>query len=132
VSQTRSFTCVIDDKVLNDLFSANVTVGKRGVIRKSLDGRTDELADVFITPISGQHGYYGNKNSWDKTPARFNVPTRDNNGSHNHFIVTDVSGGGLYIVRDRMRREVHRRECSIFDLGAAFAEGVMNAVRELA
>ena len=122
-----TFDCVIEDKILNDVFSATVSV-----IRKSPDSKNVELADVFITPISGQYAYYQNKSSWKKTPARFNVPTKDNSGSHNHFVVIDSDGRGLYIVRDRMRREVHRRECSVWDLGQGFASGVMRALGQFA
>lgn len=130
--QKNSFMCVVEDKVLNDRFSASVSVSKRDVVRKSRDGHSVEIADVFITPISGQHAYYENKGTWDRTPARFDVPTKDNSGSHNHFVVNDFSGRGLYIVRDRMRREVHRRDCSIWDLGVGFASGVMKALRQFA
>src|SRR5580692_8608869 len=123
MAQTKSFTCVITDAVLNDRFSAEVTIYKRTAVRRSRDGTQVELADVFITPISGQHGYYESKDNWKKTPATFDVPTKEKGGSHNHFVVNDYNGRGLYIIRDDMRREVHRRQCSIWDLGYAFANG---------
>ena len=122
----------MEDKLLNDRFSADVRVLKRDVIRTSPDGRNIEIADVYITPISGQHSYYDSKSSWVKKPATFNVPTKEKSGSHNHFIVSNFEGQGLYIVRDAMRREVHRRPCSLWDLGQPFASGVMNALREFA
>src|ERR1700722_9012580 len=108
----------------------HVKVQKRDKIRMSRDKQTIELADVFITPISGQLAYYGSKDTWEKTPATFNVPTKEKSGSHNHFVVNDYEGRGLYIVRDQMRREVSRRLCSIWDLGHPFASGVMKALRE--
>jgi hypothetical protein len=132
MNQNRSFTCLIEDKLLNDRFSATVSVMKRVPIRKSPDATNVELADVFITPISGQHACYESRSTWKKTPAGFNVPTKDNSGSHNHFVVTDFSGRGLYIVRDTMRREVHRRHCSVWDLGLTFAAQVMEALRDFA
>jgi hypothetical protein len=128
--QEYSFTCFIDDRVLNDQFGATVKVIKRQPLRTSPDGSGIELADVFITPVSGQHAYYESKTTWARTPATFDVPTREKSGSHNHFVVSDISGRGIYIVRDRMRREVHRRPCSLWDLGANFAAGVMRALRD--
>jgi hypothetical protein len=130
MAQTKTFTCVIIDMVLSDKFSAEVVVHKRAVVKSSRDKSQIELAGVFITPISGQHAYYGSKGSWEKTPATFNVPTKEKTGSHNHFVVNDFNGQGLYIVRDDMRREEHRRRCSIWDLGHAFASGVMSALKE--
>lgn len=130
--QQHSFTCVIEDKFLDDRFSAKVQVLKRDVIRRSPDGLNIEIADVYITPVSGQHAYYESKANWKKTPAKFDVPTKDNNGSHNHFVVQDFSGQGLYIVRDQMRKEIRRRHCSIWALGQPFASRVMNVLREFA
>jgi hypothetical protein len=89
-----------------------------------------ELADVFITPISGQYFFYESANNWDKSPARFNVPTKEKSGSHNHFVIFDHNGWGLYIVRDPMRNEVQRRDCSIWSLGDTFATRVMKILRE--
>ncbi|HLN01185.1 MAG TPA: hypothetical protein VK335_17980 [Bryobacteraceae bacterium] len=43
-------------------------------------------------------------------------------------MLCDFTGHGLYIVRDQYRNEVHRRECSIYDLGQLFAEQVMKAL----
>jgi hypothetical protein len=120
---------MIVDTVLNDNFGAEVSVSKRDVIRTSPDGKNIEIADVFITPISGRYEYYENKTTWDKTPATFAVPTREKRGSHNHFVVEDLDGHGLYIVRDAMRREVHRRQCSIWDLGNALGTRVMRALQ---
>jgi hypothetical protein len=130
--QQYSFTCVIDDWVLHDRFSASVQVLKRDVIQKSRDGTQIEIADVYITPISGQHAFYQSKFTWERTPAKFNVPTKDKSGSHNHFIVTNSDGQGLYVVRDAMRREVHRRHCSVWDLGRPFASGVIRVLRDFA
>jgi hypothetical protein len=128
----RNFTCVIEDAELNDRFSAQVTVSKREVIRKSRATPQIELADIYITPISGQHAYYDSKTSWARTPARFQVATRETSGSHNHFVLYDFTGRGLYIVRDNCRREVHRRECSLWDLGSSFAFQVSRILQELA
>ena len=50
----RDFTCVIDDRLLHELFSATVTVRKTQPIRRSLQQGKIDLADVFITPVSGQ------------------------------------------------------------------------------
>jgi hypothetical protein len=128
--QTSTFTCMITDIVLSDEFSATVVVQKRSVVRSSRDGSKIELADVFITPVSGQHAYYDSKGSWKKTPARFNTSTKEKVGSHNHFVVNDFNGRGLYIVRDSLRAEEHRRQCSIWDLGRPFASRVMQALKE--
>lgn len=130
VSQTKTFTCVITDATLSDKFSAEVVVRKRVAVRASRDRNQIELADVFITPISGQHAYYESKGSWAKTPATFNVATKEKSGSHNHFVVNDFNGRGLYIVRDSRRGEEHRRQCSIWDLGQPFASRVMEALKE--
>ncbi|MFN7922694.1 MAG: hypothetical protein U0Q16_21495 [Bryobacteraceae bacterium] len=130
MAQEKTFTCVIIDIVLTDKFSAQVVVRKRTVVRRSRGNSQIELADIFITPVSGQHAYYGSKDSWEKTPATFNVSTKEKAGSHNHFVLYDFNGRGLYIVRDDRRREEHRRPCSIWDLGPAFGAGVMSALRE--
>ena len=131
MAQEHSFSCVIHDKLLNDRFSAEVTVRKLRPVRRSRgDGTRIELADAFIKPISGQHLYYENKETWDRKAPIFNVPTREKKGSHNHFVLFDFYGNGLYIVRNPTRREVHRRDCSAWDLGQPFAEGLMKALRE--
>ena len=91
-----------------------------------------ELADIIITPVSGQHAYYESKATWKKAPATFNVTTKEKNGSHNHFILNDFNGLGLYIVRDDRRNEEHRRKCSIWDLGQPLASGVMKILQEFA
>jgi len=130
VDQIRKFTCVITDLVLTDKFSAEVTVRKRCVVKSSREKDRIELADIFITPVSGQHSYYESHGTWKKTPATFNTQTREKTGSHNHFVLHDFNGQGLYIVRNDRRGEEHRRRCSIWDLGQPFASGVMNALRE--
>jgi len=129
VDQIKTFTCVVTDSVLTDKFSAEISVRKRRVIRSSRDKNRVELADIFITPISGQHSYYESRANWRKTAATFNVPTREKTGSHNHFVLNDFNGNGLYIVRDSRRNEEHRRMCSIWDLGQPFASGVMKALQ---
>jgi hypothetical protein len=91
-----------------------------------------DLADVFITPISGQLALYLSVQSWHKTPGTFDVETKEKSGVHNHFVLHDCTGHGLYIVCDRYRREVHRRECSMWDLGQSFASQVMETLKEFA
>lgn len=130
--QSEAFTCVIEDKLLNDKFSATVNVVKRLPIRKSPDGKHFELADIFITPISGQHAYYESRDTWKRSPAQFFVNTKENTGSHNHFVVQNLNGCGLYIVRDSMRREIHRRQCSVWDLGQAFGIRIDKILRTFA
>ena len=130
MDQIKTFTCVITDVVLSDKFSAEITIRKRYKIRSSREKDRIELADIFITPISGQHAYYESTANWKKTPATFNVKTKEKSGSHNHFVLNDFNGQGLYIVRDDKRNEEHRRRCSIWDLGQPFASGVMKALQE--
>ena len=74
--QNETFTCVIQAPIMKDQFSAKVFVQKRVPIRVSRDGHHLELADVFITPVSGQYFFYGSANNWEKTAATFNVPTK--------------------------------------------------------
>jgi hypothetical protein len=105
----RDFTCVINDRFLHERFSANVIVRKMLPIRKSLQSNLIDLADVFITPISGQ--------------PTFKV--------HHHFVIYDMTGHGLYIVRDRNNEDEHRIPCTIWDLGNSFAIQVMKALVDL-
>ena len=53
----KNFTCVIEDHATQDRFSAEVTVARR----RSVVNNRAELADIYITPISGQHFFYKNK-----------------------------------------------------------------------
>jgi hypothetical protein len=109
-SQEYSFTCVIEDHVLHDRFSADVVVKKKLPIRTSLqDGKID-LADIFIEPVS------------DQRPERV----------HNHFVLYDYTGHGLYIVRNQDNSERRRRTCTIWDLGHVFALKVMEALKQFA
>jgi len=92
-------------------------------------GQRIELANIYITPISGQLGTYLSRKSWQKKPVTFpQATTKEKTGVHNHFVLFDYTGHGLYIVRDQYRNEVHRRECSIYDLGQSFADQVMKAL----
>jgi hypothetical protein len=101
----RRFTCVIEDHVLHERFSANVTVRKKCPVRSSLQKGRIDLADVFITPVSGQ------------PPIRV----------HHHFVLYDFTGKGLYIVRDQLDRDEHKRSCSAWDLGHSFGIQVLAA-----
>src|SRR2546428_415903 len=85
----REFTCVVEHRFVAEGFSAKVTVSKKFPIRKLQQGQMD-LADVFITPISGN---------------RVNV--------HSHFVLYNFSGRGLYIVRDSRNRDEHRLRCRL-------------------
>ena len=104
------FKCVIEDHILKERFSAQVIVRKPSPVRKSLQMGKIDLADVFISPVSGQ-------------------PTRK---VHHHFVVYDFNGQGLYIVRDQQDRDEHRISCNIWDLGQSFARRVMVALKEFA
>jgi hypothetical protein len=73
------------------------------------DGKID-LADIFITPISGQRAVK----------------------VHNHFVLHDCTGHGVYIVRNPDGTQDHRRACTIWDLGQHFASKVMAALKEFA
>jgi hypothetical protein len=106
----RDFTCVIQDHLLCECFSAKVTVRKTVPIRVSLQPGQIDLADVFITPVSGQ--------------PTFKV--------HHHFVIYDFSGRGCYIVRDTQDRDEHRLSCTVWDLGNSFGIQVMKALRDLA
>jgi len=104
------FSCVIEDHVLLERFSAEVIVRKKIPVRTSLqDGKID-LADIFIEPVSGQ------------STARV----------HHHFVLYDSTGHGLYIVRDPQGRETHRRPCTTWDLGQHFGARVMEILKDLA
>jgi len=110
------FTCQIVDRRHDDRFSAKVVVKKKPVVRatwkdeagarKSPVKNRIELADVFITPVSGQV---------------MNV--------HHHFVVYDFYGRGVYVLRNRLNQREDRCECSVWDLGHAFATKVMDALR---
>ena len=126
--QEISFTCEIQDFDTQDRFSANVKVVPNDVSSRAA-GERIELANIYITPISGQLGTYLSPQNWKKTPVTFlQATTKEKTGVHNHFVLYDFTGHGLYIVRDQYRNEVHRRECSIYDLGQSFAEQVMQAL----
>src|SRR5271165_1164753 len=107
-NQEVHFSCEIRDLRSTDRFSAEVLVRKRFTVRRSShDAGRIELADVFVTPISGL------------VSASANV--------HNHFVVFNYNGEGVYIVRDRFRRDEDRRYCSTWDLGDAFGRKVAEA-----
>ena len=107
--QKETFNCFIQDDFLGDKFSAKVILRKRSPIRPSLqkDGKV-ELADIFIESISANHG------------------------NHHHFVVKTLNGEGLYMVRDPDGNEVHRRECSIWDLGNLFGKLVSQTLQRFA
>ncbi|MGB7760017.1 MAG: hypothetical protein WBL61_09320 [Bryobacteraceae bacterium] len=106
----REFSCVIEDHILHERFSANVKVKKRIPVRRSLQKGRIDLADVFIWPVSGQ-------------------PTVK---VHHHFVVYDLTGQGLYIVRDRKDKDEHKLPCTIWDLGQSFGRQVTAALKDLA
>jgi hypothetical protein len=109
-AKVRSFNCVIDDRVLRERFSAEVTLTKKAPIRSSLQEGKIDLVDIFITPVSAQ--------------PLIRV--------HHHFVLYDLAGKGLYIVRDQRNKEDHRRPCTIWDLGKPFALQVLAAIKDLA
>ncbi len=108
-----------------------MSVVKKEPIRKSLQPGAIDLADIFITPVSGTYFFY-NKNSWEKEDAIFVVNGKVKRGTHNHFVVHDAGGHGIYIVRDEHRRDIEKRKASIFDLGSAFGLKVRSILREFA
>ena len=112
LTNTRDFVCVIDCRALHDRFTAKVEVKKRVPIRTSLQTGQIDLADIFITPVSGQ------------LPGGKQV--------HHHFVVHDFSGQGVYIVRDPHGRDALRRPASVWDLGLAFGSKVVGILKELA
>jgi hypothetical protein len=128
VNEEKKFTCVIEDPYHSEKFSAKVSIHKK--VRPSLQVGRIDLADIFITPVSGTFFYY-TEYGWEKEQATFNVPTKENRGTHNHFVVHDSEGHGIYIVRDQYRREIDRRRCSIWDLGRSFAIQVRSALQDL-
>jgi hypothetical protein len=101
---------VIEDHVLDERFSAEVTVSKKLPVRSSLQLGKIDLADIYITPISGQ--------------LTITV--------HHHFVLHDFTGHGLYIVRDQWDQVDHSRLCSTWDLGQSFGAQVMDALKDLA
>jgi hypothetical protein len=105
----RHFDCVIHDRLLHECFSAKVIVRKVQPVRRSIQPGHIDLADVFITPISGQ-------------------PTQK---VHHHFVVYDLSGRGLYIVRDTHNRDEHRVPCTVWDLGNSFGAQTIAALKDL-
>jgi hypothetical protein len=131
MGQSRSFTCVIEDKKRQEKFSAKVTVTKKEKVRPSLQAGQIDLADVFIEPVSGTHFFYM-KGSWMKEQAAFVINGKLKKGVHNHFVIHDASGRGVYIVRDQYRRDIEKRAATIFDLGSAFATKVQGILREFA
>ena len=128
MAREDTFTCEIEDFHLQDRFSANVKVVPTTEV-SGPSAKPIELANIYITPVSGQLFSYLSQENWRKTPVSFpQARTREKSGVHNHFVLYDFTGHGLYIVRDQHRGEVHRRECSIWDLGQSFAQGVMQAL----
>ena len=113
------FTCVIKDLYHDDLFSACITIKKKSKLRATWherhDGASDspkdrvELSDILITPVSGQVGKV-----------------------HHHFVLYNLEGDGVYMLRDQNGNEVDRRPCSIWDLGPAFANKVMGILKDIA
>jgi hypothetical protein len=128
MASDNKFTCVIDDHGSEDRFSAEVTVEKCLVCRPEESTRKTQIADIYIEPVSDRVFFYSSKKNWNKKPGSFNVPTKEKSGSHNHFVLFELSGAGMYIVRDNHRREIVRRTCSIWDLGQSFGEQVMKAL----
>jgi len=106
----RSFYCAIADRVLNEKYSAKVTVQKRMPVRSSLQPGRIDLADIYITPISGQN----------------------DTKVHHHFALHDFSGNGMFIVRTKNGHDEHQISCTIWDLGQSFAAQVMLALKDLA
>ena len=104
--QTTKFTCVVEDKKRKEKFSAKVTVKKKLPVWTSLQVGKIDLADIFIEAISG--------------------PTK---GSHNHFVLHDFEGNGLYIVRDEHGKDIEKRRCSVWDLGGAFGGKIRAILR---
>ena len=126
--QEVNFTCEIRDFNNHDQFSANVTVVPSDPSAGAAGNRI-EIANIYITPISGQLATYLSSKNWKKTPVTFlQATTREKTGVHNHFVLYDYSGHGLYIVRDQYRNMEDRRPCSIYDLGQSFADQVVNAL----
>ncbi len=105
-TQNADFTCVITDFQFHETYSAEIRIAKKRPIRTSLqDGRID-LADIYVTPVSGQ--------------------LKD---VHNHFVLYDSTGRGLYIVRNPFGVEIRRTECSTWDLGHSFALQVQDHLK---
>ena len=119
MAQNDDFTCIIEDFADDGgpqrprrRFSAKVTVAKRFPIRRALQREKIELANVYIQPVSAQLSRHET--------------------SHDHFVVYDATGRGLYIRRDQYSGMLDTRECSIWDLGQAFATRVMTALKDFA
>jgi hypothetical protein len=113
------FTCVIDNRVRNELYSGHVVLRKRSAIRATTDApggvraglRKDrlELCDVYITPVSGNP-----------------------RSVHDHFVLYDVTGRGVLILRDPQNRPEERVTCTLWQLGAPLALRVMEELRRTA
>jgi hypothetical protein len=106
-TQNADFTCVINDFRFREMYGAEVRIAKKRPVRTSLQPGRIDLADIYVTPLSGQI-----------------------EDVHNHFVLYDCTGRGLYIVRDPYGREVRRTECSTWDLGQSFALQVQEHLRE--
>ncbi|MCM3877694.1 MAG: hypothetical protein NEA02_14910 [Thermoanaerobaculia bacterium] len=106
-TQNADFTCVITDTRFHETYSAEVRIAKKRPIRTSLQAGRIDLADIYVTPVSGQL-----------------------EDVHNHFVLYDSTGRGLYIVRDRYDREIRRVECSTWDLGQSFALQVLEHLKQ--
>lgn len=108
--QEQEFDCFIQDQISGDKFSASVVVQKRSPLRQTRRrDREVELADVFITPLSGNSGK-----------------------RHHHFVVLNLNGDGVYIFRDVFKGTEKRRLSSIWELGPRFANRVIDALRVMA
>jgi hypothetical protein len=113
--QRFRFSCFIQDAVSGDKFSADVEIKKRSPIRQSLqrDGKV-ELADIFIShKLAKPDGPGGTR-------------------YHSHFVLQNLNGGGLYIVRSAHGNEETRRESSIWDFGHVFGDTVTRTLQSWA
>jgi hypothetical protein len=50
---------------------------------------------------------------------------------HSHFILFDLNGNGKYVRRNRFKKDLEKRACSIWSLGNDFGNGVADAMRQL-
>ena len=128
MAEKIEFSYRIDNRKLQERFSAEVAISKKCPIE--VDGhRRINLGHIYITPVSGRLPQRRIKVNLETGAIEQIKGTRF---AHDHFVLYSSEGEGLYIMRDRYDREIHRLPCSTWDLGSDFASRVLDALRFIA
>jgi hypothetical protein len=121
--KTVDFTCYIDCRSLrgkypkifdNEAHSAKVKFTFKTPVERAPQLGRITLGDAFIACPSGQQtiGYKEGKEGIGGPVKRGDV--------HNHFVLHNIEGAGVYIVRDMFKKDVAKVSCTMWDLGRPF------------